>query len=234
MLNHEREMPLALKDRNRQNDPLALEDVNSPGVQRRAKEAANLEAEQEMLKNKLKNLEEKYALNQNAIADAEAEVEGMTRRLALVNRDLEVVRRKQELHSQTIAKKDQKENATKAELAKLKLELEVAQQEKGRVKAALEEIETGSQRDRANAKNQLDVLQTEHDQALQDIASLRSKNIASASAQKAQSKLEAELRNLKEEQKRLQAELNSAQIRDPVNSGALKVSLDGEVAARQN
>jgi len=99
---------------------------------------------------------------------------------------------------------------------------------------ALEEIETSSQRDRANAKNQLNVLQTEHDQALQDIATLRSKNIASASAQKAQSKLEAELRNLKAEHKQLQAELNSAQIRDPVNWGALKASLDGEVAARQN
>lgn len=70
-------------------------------------------------------------------------------------------------------------------------------------------------------------MQTEHELALEEITSLRSKNKASASAQRVVSKLEAELRNLKEEHEQLQVEVDSAQIRDPVDWGALKASLEG-------
>merc|ERR1719399_2327395 len=105
MVNRERDTPLALADRNRQNDPLALEDMNSAGVRRGAKEAASLESGQELLKNKLKNMEDKYALSQKATADAEDEIERMTKRLAAVDRDLEDAKRKQEQQAETIAKK---------------------------------------------------------------------------------------------------------------------------------
>merc|ERR1711861_67182 len=104
-------------------------------------EAANLEAGQEILKNKLKSIEEKYALSQKAIADAEAEMKDMTKRLASVNRDLEEARKKQEQQSKTILKKEQWEKATKAELARLKLEVEMAHGETSRLKAALEDLE---------------------------------------------------------------------------------------------
>jgi len=193
-----------------------------------------LEVVQETLKNKLKSMEEKYALSQKAIADVEAEKEGMSKRLASVDRHLEEAKRKQEQQSKTISQKEQSESATKAELAKLKLEVDSAQRETGRLKAALEDLEISSQRDRANVKSQLNVLQTDHTWALEEISSLRSKNKASASAQRVASKLESELRNLKEEHEQLQAELNSAQIRVPVDWGALKASLHGEVATRQN
>jgi len=45
-----------------------------------------------------------------------------------------------------------------------------------------------SQRICASAKNHLIFLQTEHEQALEEISNLRPKNKASASAQKAESK----------------------------------------------
>lgn len=240
MVNHEWDTPLALKDEDRrksvdrQNDVLALEDVNSANVQWHAKKAANLEVVQETLKNKLKSMEDKYALSQKAIADVEAEKEGMTKRLVSVDRHLEEAKRKQEQQSKTISKKEQWESVTKAELAKLKFEVDSAQRETGRLKVALEDLEISSQRDRANVKSQLNVLQTDHTWALEEISSLRSKNRASASAQRVASKLEAELRNLKEEHEQLQAEMNSAQIRSPVDWGALKASLRGEVATRQN
>merc|ERR1712007_92015 len=178
------------------------------------------------LKNKLKSVEEKRALSQNAIADAEAETAEMTKRLALLDQDPEEARRKQEQQSKTILKKEHWETANKAELAKLKLEVEVAHQETGRLKAVLEDLEISSQHDRASAKNQLNVLQTEHELALEEITSLRSKNKASASARRVAYNLEAELRNLKEEHEKLQAELNSARNTDPVDMGALKASLD--------
>jgi len=92
---------------------MGLADVNSPGVQQRAKETVDWEAGQDTLKNKLKSIEEKYAVSQKAIPDA-------------LNQDLEGGRRKQKQQSKTISKKGQRENATKTELAKLKLELEVA------------------------------------------------------------------------------------------------------------
>jgi len=186
MVNEERDMPL--KDRNQQNDPSAPEDANSPGVQRSAKEVANLEAGQEKLKDKLKRVEERHASSQKAIADAEVDTAEMTKRLASLDQDPEKARRKQDQQCKTILKKEHWDTANKAKLAKL------------------------------NAKNQLNVLQ--------EITSLRSKNKASASAQRVAYKLEAELRNLKEEHKKLQAELNSARNTDPVDLGALKASLD--------
>jgi len=239
LVNHERDMPLALGDRNRKNDPLALEDVNSPGVRRRAREAASLESGQEMLKTKIKSMEEKYALSQQAIADAEDEMEQLTKRMASVDRDLEEAKRKQEQQSETILKKEQSESATKAEIAELKLELEVTQQETGTMKAALEDLEISSQRDRTRAKNQLSILQTEHEQALEEITSLESKNKAYTNAQEVKSKLEAELRNLKEENEQLQAQVDSAQRNAPVDWSALKASLgvsetDGDDAAPYN
>jgi len=181
MVNEERDMPL--KDRNQQNDLLASEDANSPGVQRCAKEAANLEAGQEKLKDKLKSVEEKHALSQKAIADAEAATAETTERLASLDQDAEEARRKQDQQSKAILKKENWETANKAKLAKL------------------------------NAKNQLNVLQ--------EITSLRSKNKASASAQRLAHKLEAELRNLKEEHEKLQAEMNSSRNTGPVDLGTL-------------
>lgn len=171
-----------MKDGNRQNYPSALADVNSRGVQQRAKEAVDWEAGQDILKNKLKSIEEKYALSQKAIPDA-------------LNRDLEGGRRKQKQQSKTLSKKGQRENATKTELAKLKLELEVAQRETGRVKAALGDL--GSVRSvtvRAPGTTSFFYKLSTSRTSRKSI--LRHKNKASASAQKAQSKLEAELRNL--------------------------------------
>lgn len=76
LLARNHEIPVAVEDRNRQTDPLTLEDEDSVGVRKRV-EAKPDTAQEEILKNRIKTLEGELALSQKATSEAEIKTGGM-------------------------------------------------------------------------------------------------------------------------------------------------------------
>merc|ERR1712137_215088 len=115
LLGRDRDTPLALEDRNRWTGPLALEDVDSIGVRRRTESKVD-PAQEELLKNKIKTVENKLVLSQKATAEAEAEIESTQNRLNTTIKDFQECRRKNELVLESLAKQEQREHNVRADL----------------------------------------------------------------------------------------------------------------------
>merc|ERR1712007_105622 len=126
---------------------MPLEDEDSVGVRKRA-EAKLDAAQEEILKNKIKSTEDKLALSQKAASEAEAEIESTQKRLNITIKDFQDCRRKNEQAMETLAKQEQRENTVRADLSKLKLEVESVREAKAKAHVELEEQMCAATRER--------------------------------------------------------------------------------------